>query len=68
MFQISFSNCDPNHIVVTGKDLFKFFKLDNQQLKSAHNSIAKKEAEVSSNYTCHTWLPEGRIAVCTDMG
>jgi hypothetical protein len=28
----------------------------------------KKEAEVSTNYTCHTWLPDGRIALCTDLG
>jgi hypothetical protein len=57
LLQISISNC-----------LFKFFKLDNQQLKITHNQIAKKEPEVSSTFTCHTWLPDGRIAVCTDMG
>jgi hypothetical protein len=66
MLQISFSNCDANHILVTGKDLFKFFKVENQQLKRERESIAKKEQEVSSTYTCHAWLPEGRIAVCTD--
>ena len=68
LLQISISNCDPNYILVTGRDLFKFFKLDNQQLKITHNQIAKKEPEVSSTFTCHTWLPDGRIAVCTDMG
>ena len=68
LLQISISNCDPNYILVTGRDLFKFFKLDNHQLKIMHNQIAKKEPEVSSTFTCHTWLPDGRIAVCTDMG
>ena len=28
----------------------------------------KKEAHISNNFTCHTWLPDGRLIVCTDMG
>jgi hypothetical protein len=68
MLQISFSNSDPNHLLVTGKDLFKFFKVDNTNMKIMCHQIAKKEADVSATYTCHTWLPDGRIAVCNDMG
>ena len=64
---ISISNCDPNHFVVTGQDVFRFFKLEAQQLKTTHNQIAKKD-DASTNYTCHTWLSDGKIAVCTDMG
>jgi hypothetical protein len=33
-----------------------------------HNSILKKEPHISNNYTCHTWLPDGRLLVCTDQG
>jgi len=65
---ISFSNSDPNNILVTGRDVFKFYKLENFQLRPSHNQVMKKEAEVSTNYTCHTWLPDGRIALCTDLG
>jgi len=28
----------------------------------------KKESHISSNYTCHAWLNEGKIIVCTDQG
>ena len=28
----------------------------------------KKEAHVSSNYSTHLWLPEGRLLVSTDQG
>ena len=28
----------------------------------------KKEAHVSNHFTCHTWLPDGRLIVCTDQG
>ena len=24
--------------------------------------------DISGNYTCHTWLPDGKIAICTDIG
>lgn len=68
MLQLSFSNCDPNHLLVTGKELFKFFKVDNNQLRVSVHSIAKKEHDISTTYTCHTWLPDGRIAVCTELG
>ena len=68
MLNISFSNCDPNHLLVTGKELFKFFKVDNQNLKIIHNQISKKESDVDATYTCHTWLPDGKIAVCNDKG
>lgn len=28
----------------------------------------KKETNISTNYTCHTVLSDGRILICTDMG
>lgn len=33
-----------------------------------HSQILKKDPALSSNYTCHTWLPDGRILVCTENG
>jgi len=54
---------------VTGNNTFRYFKVgDGNTLKCNHSQIAKKEANISSNYTCHTWLPDGRILVCTDKG
>jgi hypothetical protein len=37
-------------------------------LKVAHTQIVKKEAHISNNYTCHAWLPDGRLIICTDQG
>jgi hypothetical protein len=37
-------------------------------LKQIHSSLAKKEAHISSVYTCHCWLPEGKFLIGTDQG
>ena len=37
-------------------------------MKTVHNAIAKKESHVSNNFTCHSWLPDGRFIICTDQG
>ena len=55
--------------MVTGNNTYKFYRVtDNNILKPTHTSILKKEGHISSNYTCHTWLPDGRLLVCTDQG
>jgi hypothetical protein len=30
--------------------------------------VHKKENNISTNYTCHAVLSDGRILICTDMG
>jgi hypothetical protein len=42
--------------------------MDNNSLKLVHAQITKAEGHVSKNYTCHTWLPDGRLLICTDQG
>jgi hypothetical protein len=37
-------------------------------MKVVHTGILKKDLAVSTNYTCHTWLSDGRILLCTDQG
>lgn len=67
--QCSFHYSDPNIVLVTGNNTYKFYRVqENNSLKATHTQILKKEPHVSNNYTCHAWLPEGRIAVCTDQG
>ena len=52
---------------MTGNNTYKYYRVqDNNSLKVAHANIAKKEPHISNNYTCHTWLPDGRLLVCTD--
>jgi hypothetical protein len=56
-------------VLVTGNSTYKFYRVqDNNALQPKHNSILKKESHISNNYTCHTWLPDGRLLVCTDQG
>jgi hypothetical protein len=65
--QCSFHNLDSNNVLVTGNNTFKFYRVkENNNLHANHTQITKKEAHVSNNYTCHTWLPDGRLLVCTD--
>jgi len=55
-------------VLVTGNNCFKYFRATDGILKSTHTAIQKKEAHISNNYTCHTWLADGRLLVCTDVG
>jgi len=32
------------------------------------SALSKKEAHISSNYTCHCWLPDGKFLIGTDQG
>jgi len=67
--QCSFHSQDHNIVLVTGDNTYKFFRVqENNSLKQTHGQIAKKEAHISNCFTCHTWLPDGRLIVCTDQG
>jgi WD40 repeat protein len=67
--QVSFAPTDHNIVVVTGDNTYKFFRVqENNSLKQTHGSIAKKEAHISNNLTCHAWMPDGRLIVCADQG
>ena len=71
--QISFSNLNPNVIIVTGKDVYKFYNLtENNQLKCAHHNFSRRDENtanpISNNFVCHAWLADGKFIVCTDIG
>jgi hypothetical protein len=56
-------------VLVTGNNTYKFYRVqENNNLKPTHTQIVKKEAHISNNFTCHAWLPDGRLIVCTDQG
>lgn len=56
-------------MLVTGNGVYKYYKLKDNGLKPEPHQMNKKESHISSNYTCHAWLPaDGRIVVCTDSG
>ena len=67
--QVSFSPLDPSVIVVTGFDgLYRYFKLDGPNLKVLPVQINRRDSDsVSShNYTCHTWLNDGKFIIFND--
>lgn len=35
-------------------------------MKIIQPAISTKESHISNNYTCHAWLAENKILVCTD--
>ena len=38
-------------------------------MKLVHSSITRRDGEAhSTNYTCHTWLVDGKLAICNDLG
>lgn len=53
---------------MTGNGVYKYYKLKDNGLRVEHSQMNKKEAHVSNHFTCHTWLPDGRLLVCTDQG
>lgn len=67
--QVSFCNADHQQLLVTGPNTYKFYKLQDQMLlKLTPASMQKKEQHISSNYTCHCWLPDHKLLVGTDAG
>ena len=65
----SFHNQDHSSVLVTGNGTFKYYKVsESNSLKNTQNAIGKKESHISNNYTCHAWLQDGRLLVCTDQG
>ena len=65
--QVSFCPADNKVILVTGNNVYRFFRVtENLQLKPVFQSLAKKESYISSNFTAHAWLKEGRFLITTD--
>lgn len=68
LYQASFNNLDFNSLLVTGNGVYKYYKLKDNGIRPEHSAITKKESHISNHYTCHAWLPEGKIIICTDQG
>jgi len=73
MRHVSFSNVNQNVIIVTGKDVYKYYNLsDTNQLKCNHSTFSRKDDSqnppISTNFVCHAWVDGGKFIVCTDIG
>ena len=66
-YQCSFQPNDSNSLLVTGNNLFRIFRLQENGIKGVKQQIEKKEQSISTNYLTHAWV-EGKCLICTDKG
>eukprot|EP01065_Artemidia_motanka_P053301 TRINITY_DN985_c0_g2_i1.p1 TRINITY_DN985_c0_g2~~TRINITY_DN985_c0_g2_i1.p1 ORF type:complete len:1226 (+),score=563.45 TRINITY_DN985_c0_g2_i1:55-3678(+) len=63
---VSVSPKDSTLLCVSGNGVFRFFRLQEGQLKPAPGGMGKRDPQ---NFLCHCWLPpDDRIVVSTDSG
>ena len=66
-YMTSFNLLDYNHgIIVTGNDLFRWYKPLETSLKPQATDIHGKTEALSTNYLSHSWIKDGRLVVGTD--
>lgn len=55
-------------VVVTGPDTFKYYRIEEGELQPALTQINNKDRDITTRYSCHTWMTDGRLIVCTEVG
>lgn len=64
----SFNPHDSCALVVTGRNIYKYYKItDNTSMKAQHNKLTKKETNFSTQYNAHTWT-DNRLIIYTERG
>ena len=69
-FQISYNKYDSTAVVVTGMDTYKYYRIEEGEFQADHTQVNNKDAdiEISTKYSCHSWMHDGRLIVCTEAG
>ena len=54
-------------------DTFKYYQIvdkedKKQEFEADHTQVNNKDRELSTKYTCHAWMNDGRLIVCTELG
>jgi hypothetical protein len=63
------SPSDSNVVVVTGPNIYRYFRIqDSYTMKTVYSQVSKKELSISMNFTCHAWMPDSRLLICNDNG
>ena len=70
MFKCSFNPFDNNSVIVTGTNVYKYYKIkDFNEFVADHTQLNNKDRHVSTQYSCHAWMQDtGRLIVCTENG
>lgn len=66
--EISFNPQDSSQVCVVGDGIFKFFRLQDATLKAVPNQLSKLREAQNQNYTCHAWILNERLILCTEAG
>ena len=69
-FQISYNKYDSTSVVVTGMDTYKYYRIEDGAFQADHTQVNNKDKdiEISTKYSCHGWMQDGRLIVCTELG
>ena len=65
VYQASFMPQDPQIVCVCGHNLFRFYRIQDQNFKPMPNPMQKRDAQ---NYVCHAWVSDERVIVGTETG
>ena len=67
-YQVSFCAMNDGSVVVTGPDMFRYYRIEEEQLQASLTRINNKDTDITTRYSCHTWMHDGRLIVCTELG
>lgn len=67
--QVSFNPIDPRYVATTGRNILRFYRIDEDKFTPITESpaMAKRHSQ-NQNYLCHTWLPGNRTVAGTSAG
>eukprot|EP00397_Hematodinium_sp_SG-2012_P002542 GEMP01002549.1.p1 GENE.GEMP01002549.1~~GEMP01002549.1.p1 ORF type:complete len:1215 (+),score=317.57 GEMP01002549.1:306-3950(+) len=66
--ECSISPQDSTLCCVIGDGVFKFLRMQEGVLKGLPNQLAKLRESQNQNYTCHAWMHDDRLVLCTESG
>ena len=67
-FQVSFDPSEPTCVIVTGIDTYRYLRIEEGKFNEEHTQVNIADRQISTKYTCHTWLVHGGLIVCTENG
>jgi len=53
---VSFNPMDHNNIIVIGDQIFKNYKITNEQIVTIHSSLKARNKNLSNNFKCYAWI------------
>lgn len=57
-----------SYVCVTGNDTFKYYKIENNEFQPVFTQICNKDRQITTKYSCHEWLADTNLVVCTEEG